>query len=86
MKYIKYGAFALILSPFFVYAAPKVVPIVAQAIPTISSWDHKAAIQTEDGKLIKVYRFDDTEKKTSCYVSYMNGFTNGMSLGISCVK
>lgn len=55
-------------------------------VPTINSWDFKAIIQTDDGKNIKLYRFDDKEKNTSCYVGYMNGFTNGMSLGISCVK
>ena len=70
---------ALILSPFFVYGA-------GQIVPDIKSWDFKAVIQTEDGKSIKVYRFDDTEKKTSCYISYFQGWTNGSNTDISCVK
>ena len=78
--------FALIISPIFVFGATKVAPIVAQIIPDIKSYDFKAIIQTEDGKNIKIYRFEDTEKKANCYVAYMNGYTNGMSLGISCVK
>ena len=72
-------AFALILSPFFVYGA-------GQIVPDIKSWDFKAVIQTEDSKSIKVYRFDDVEKKTSCYITYFSGWTNGNQTGISCVK
>lgn len=77
--YIKYVVvFALIISPILAFGK--------SLMPEIKPYEFKASIQTEDSKNIKIYRYDDVEKKNTCYVAYMNGFTNGMSLGLSCVK
>ena len=73
--------FALILSPFFVFGATKIINVTP-----IEWYEAIGQINTSDAKEVLIYRVEDKVKKNTCYVAYMNGFTNGMSLGISCVK
>jgi hypothetical protein len=59
-----------------------------QIVKEIKSYENVAVIQTDDGKNLKVYKFEDVNKKatTTCYITYFSGWTNGNQTGISCVK
>jgi len=53
-------------------------------VDPIEWYDAVGHIKTQDSKDILIYKVEDSGN--TCYVSYMNGFTNGMSVAMSCVK
>lgn len=72
-------ALALILTPFAVFGATSLMNV------TPIEWHEAVAqIKTQDSSDILIYRVED--RGNTCYVSYMNGFTNGSTLSMSCVN